>query len=333
MSGPQPAPSGAAGSSKPWPPYAVPLAGLGLVAAVVVAVTVFGGSGTTMSDGSDVTAPDPDLQELTEGVKYRDLKAGVGDECPEGAKVKIHYTGWLPDGTSFDSSRTRGVAADFELDRLIVGWQEGIPGMKKGGVRKLVIAPEKGYGKEKKPNIPPNSTLIFEVELVSFSGGSAPKVKARPRRSPIPTDLSKLSDGTLPTADDADLKPIGSAGLMYRDLKVGDGPEVRPGASALMDYIGWRRSDGKLFDSSFRGPEAFPANLGGGLIQGWMDGVPGMKVGGIRKLVIPPDLGYGERGAGADIPPFATLVFEVQVLEIKDDKATKGAKGKPPGHP
>jgi peptidylprolyl isomerase len=319
MSGPSPAPSGAAGDKKPMSPYLIPVIGVGLVVAAVAAVVAFGGSSTTMTDGTDVREPDANLKDLSEGVKFRDLKAGVGDECQEGARVKVHYTGWLPDGTVFDSSRERGKPADFDLvdgpGGVITGWVEGMSGMKKGGVRKLVISPEKGYRGEKKGSIPPNSTLIFEVELISFSGGGAePKVKARPRRSPIPADLSKLSDGTLPTADDADLKAIGTAGLKYRDLKVGDGPEVKPGAAAVMDYIGWRRSDGVVFDSSFKRSEAFPANLGGGLIEGWMQGVPGMKVGGIRKLVIPPELGYGARGAGSDIPPGATLVFEIEVL-------------------
>lgn len=308
MSAPAPAPA-----AKPWPPYAVPLLGVGLVAAVVAGVVVFAGPNSKLSDGTDVRDPDPNLQELTAGVQYRDLKGGVGEPCPAGAKVKIHYTGWTQDGNAFDSSRDRGKPADFELDQLIVGWQEGIPGMKKGGVRKLVIAPEKAYGDQKKPNIPPNSTLTFEVELLGFTPPAQPKIKARPRRDPLPADKSKLSDGTLPTAEDANLKPIGTAGLMYRDLKVGDGPEVPRGADVVMDYIGWRRSDGKVFDTSFKGPTPFQSSLGG-LIGGWQEGVPGMKVGGIRKLVIPPELGYGARGAGADIPPNATLVFEIEVL-------------------
>lgn len=307
MSAPVPA-------GKPWPAYAVPLIGVGLVAAVVGAVVMFGGPDSKLSDGTDVRDADPDLKEVSAGVQCRDLKAGVGEECPEGSKVRIHYTGWTKDGSVFDSSRSRGKPADFELDGLIIGWQEGIPGMKKGGVRKLVIAPEKAYGDKPRPNIPANSTLTFEVELLGFTPPAEARIKARPRRSPIPKDLTKLSDGTLPTAEDPNLKALGSGGLMYRDIKVGDGPEVQPGASAVMDYIGWLRSDGKPFDSSFKRPETFRANLGGGLIQGWMDGVPGMKVGGIRKLVIPADLGYGARGSPPNIPPGATLVFEIEVL-------------------
>jgi peptidylprolyl isomerase len=313
MSGPQPTPSGAAGS-KSWSPFAIPLIGVGMIVVAVVLVNALGASSTTMTDGTDVREPDPNLKELVPGVQYRDLKVGDGAECPPGATVKIHYTGWLTDGTVFDSSRDNAKPANFPLDNLIPGWQEGIPGMKKGGVRKLVIAPEMGYGDASQGKVPAKATLIFEVEMLAFAPPSEPKVKARPRRSPLPKDLTKLFDGTSPTADDPGLKAIGSGGLQYRDLKVGGGPEVMHGRSVLVDYVGWRRSDGKIFDSSFRRDKPFPANLGGGVIAGWMEGVPGMKVGGIRKLVIPPALAYGERGAGEDIPPGATLVFEIEAL-------------------
>ena len=80
--------------------------------------------------------------------------------------VKVHYTGWLTNGTVFDSSVARGEPITFGLDGVVKGWQEGIPGMKVGGVRKLVIPPEKAYGSQSKEKIPANSTLVFEVELL-----------------------------------------------------------------------------------------------------------------------------------------------------------------------
>jgi hypothetical protein len=130
-------------------------------------------------------------------------------------------------------------------------------------------------------------------------------------------DVTKLSDGTLPQANDPNLKEMGG-GLRYRDLKEGDGEEVARGATAIVDYIGWRHADGFRFDTSFKpGGKPFPANLRSGVIKGWIEGVPGMKVGGIRKLVIPPEMGYGASGAGDDIPPGATLVFEIEVLGVK----------------
>jgi FKBP-type peptidyl-prolyl cis-trans isomerase len=305
MSGPNPAPSGTPGASKPWPPYAVPLIGVGLVAAVVTAVVVFGGSGTKLSDGTDVRDPDPDLKEAAAGVQYRDLKTGVGEPCPAGATVKIHYTGWTTDGNSFDSSRERGKVAEFELEGLIKGWQEGIPGMKKGGVRKLVIAPEKGYGAAKKPNIPANSTLIFEVELLGFSGGAAAPARGAPE---------KLSDGTAPGADDPGLKDIG-AGLKVRDLKVGTGAECPPGATVVAHYTGWLQTTGKSFDSSVARGEPTEFSLRE-VVKGWQEGIPGMKVGGVRKLVIPPEQAYGA-GGRPGIPPNSTLVFEVELVGVR----------------
>lgn len=293
----------------------IPAGGIALLVILVAVIASISGGARKMSDGSDGSVDDSNLKEVATGVKYRDLKEGQGEPCSPGATVKVHYTGWLTDGTTFDSSKERGQPADFSLNEVIPGWSMGIPGMKPGGIRKLVISPEKGYGNEKKAKIPAGSTLIFEVELISATPGAPPP---RDRRSPAPTDLTKLFDGTAPNADDPALQPIGDTGLKYRDLKVGDGPEVMPGATVLADYIGWRLSDGHRFDSSWKdGGKPFTANLSGGVIAGWMKGIPGMKVGGIRKLVIPADLAYGSRGGGSDIPPNAALVFEVEVLGTK----------------
>ncbi|WP_087688131.1 MULTISPECIES: FKBP-type peptidyl-prolyl cis-trans isomerase [unclassified Pandoraea] len=106
------------------------------------------------------------------------------------------------------------------------------------------------------------------------------------------------------------------SGLQYDDLQVGDGAEATPGQTVTVHYTGWL-TDGKKFDSSKDRNDPFAFVLGGGMvIRGWDEGVAGMKVGGKRKLVIPPELGYGARGAGGVIPPNATLVFEVELLEV-----------------
>ena len=115
----------------------------------------------------------------------------------------------------------------------------------------------------------------------------------------------------------------GAAGLVKTDTRVGKGNEAVPGKTVEVHYTGWLHDPaakdmrGKQFDSSRgRGPFSFP--LGGGrVIKGWDEGVAGMKVGGMRTLVIPPELGYGARGAGGVIPPNATLVFEVELLDVK----------------
>lgn len=107
------------------------------------------------------------------------------------------------------------------------------------------------------------------------------------------------------------------SGLKYDDLAVGDGAEAQSGQMVVVHYTGWL-TDGSKFDSSVDRNEPFQFGLGRGMvIRGWDEGVQGMKVGGKRKLTIPPQLGYGAQGAGGVIPPNATLVFEVELLEIR----------------
>jgi FKBP-type peptidyl-prolyl cis-trans isomerase len=106
------------------------------------------------------------------------------------------------------------------------------------------------------------------------------------------------------------------SGLKYVDQKVGDGMEAKTGDTVVVHYTGWLK-DGKKFDSSLDRKEPFEFKIGGRVIKGWNEGVPGMKVGGKRKLIIPPELAYGKEGAGDDIPPDAELTFEVELLEIK----------------
>ena len=105
-----------------------------------------------------------------------------------------------------------------------------------------------------------------------------------------------------------------TSGLIIEDLVTGDGAEAAAGQEVTVHYTGWL-TDGKKFDSSKDRDDPFVFPLGGGrVIRGWDEGVQGMKVGGRRKLTIPPALGYGVHGAGGVIPPNATLVFEVELL-------------------
>ena len=107
-----------------------------------------------------------------------------------------------------------------------------------------------------------------------------------------------------------------ASGLSITELEVGDGAVAGPGQTVVVNYRG-TLENGKEFDSSYgRGPFSFPLGAGR-VIKGWDEGVAGMKVGGKRLLVIPPDLAYGTRGAGGVIPPNATLVFEVELLDVR----------------
>jgi FKBP-type peptidyl-prolyl cis-trans isomerase FkpA len=112
-----------------------------------------------------------------------------------------------------------------------------------------------------------------------------------------------------------------ASGLQYEEIAVGEGAEASAGAYVTVHYTGWLQnadgSAGAKFDSSKDRNEPFEFPLGAGhVIKGWDEGVQGMKVGGVRKLIIPSALGYGARGAGGVIPPNATLIFEVELLGV-----------------
>ena len=103
------------------------------------------------------------------GLTYQDVTEGTGAEAKKGDQVSVHYTGWLMDGTKFDSSKDRNAPFEFRLGggQVIKGWDEGVAGMKIGGTRKLTIPPSLGYGARGAGGvIPPNATLVFEVELL-----------------------------------------------------------------------------------------------------------------------------------------------------------------------
>ena len=147
--------------------------------------------------------------------------------------------------------------------------------------------------------------VVAGLALVAFSESSA-------------QDKDKDKDKDKPAEKVVKLP----SGLKYVDIKEGNGAEAKKGDSVEVHYTGWLTPDGekigKKFDSSLDRKKPFPFTLGAGeVIKGWDEGVAGMKVGGKRKLIIPPELAYGKKGAGDDIPPNATLIFEVELLKIK----------------
>ncbi len=119
----------------------------------------------------ELAVNEDDMTTTATGLRYQDLAEGTGSEARAGNSVSVHYTGWLTDGSKFDSSRDRGTPLTFQLGagRVIPGWEEGVAGMKVGGKRKLVIPSDLGYGtRGAPPVIPPNSTLVFDVELLEI---------------------------------------------------------------------------------------------------------------------------------------------------------------------
>lgn len=237
-----------------------------------------------------------DLTTTDSGLRYYDLVEGEGDIPVNGQDVVVHYTAWLQDGNEFiASSLDVGEPLTFTLGSdfgVFPGWDEGVSTMKPGGQRLLVIPPDLALGDQGAGRVPPNSTLLMEVELV----------EVKPLLLP-----TEVSEADFTTTD---------SGLRYYDIVVGDGEEAVTGSNVTVNYTGWL-TDNTKFDSSLDSGFPFPFTLGSQqVIQGWDEGVAGMRVGGIRQLVIPSELAYGEFGAGI-IPPNATLIFEVELLDVQ----------------
>lgn len=145
----------------------------GIVLTAVLAVTALGifaqGAKVDTSKPTSVTGP---AKKTSSGVSYWDIKVGTGATAMKGQTVNVHYTGWFTNGKQFDSS-IGGKPLPFKIGahEVIAGWEEGVAGMKVGGKRQLKIPPEMGYGAKGYPGaIPPNATLIFDVELISIDG-------------------------------------------------------------------------------------------------------------------------------------------------------------------
>ena len=237
-------------------------------------------------------------KEAAKGLKIYDEKVGTGKPAAPGAILKTHYTGWLLNGRKFGSSRDLGkpLSVVMGAGKMIKGWEQGLEGMREGGVRWFRVAPSMGYGATAYAMIPSNSTLLFRVELVS---------------SEIDEELAATMD-FFPDTTTLTLEN-GSEGLRYAIVKPGEGEPAKSGSTVKVHYTGWLVNGYKFDSSRDRGqPFAFP--LGGGrVIRGWELGVQGMLPGEKRILIVPPGLGYGSRAAGP-IPGGSTLIFAVEYL-------------------
>ena len=228
-----------------------------------------------------------------DGLLISDLVVGEGAAVEPGNLIEVHYAGvTLADGAEFDASwnRNESFFVPIGVGGLIAGWDQGLIGATEGSRRLLVIPPALAYGDAGAGGvIAPGASLVFVVDVLQIVDTPAPEIP----------DISEAT-----------------AELQLIDVTVGEGTEVVSGDRISVNYQG-SLLDGTIFDSSWDRGEPFTTNIGvGQVIQGWDEGMVGMREGGRRILVIPSDLAYGESGAGALIGPNTPLVFVVDLLRV-----------------
>lgn len=256
------------------------------------------------SDQAEVLKRYPNAKMTSSGLWYVVNAEGNGKQVADGDKMTMHIIGKLSSGTEFDNTYKTGNPVTLGAGSItgIKGLNEGLFLMHEGAKYTFIIPSslgfgERGAGKE----IPANSSLIFEVDMLS--------VQAPDPNSDFATNAAEVLK-RYPTAQKTE------SGLWYVIQKMGDGMQAEPGMQVEVNYKGML-ADGSAFDSSY-GKKPLPFKLGvGAVIPGWDEGVGLMKVGSKFLLIIPSSLGYGEGGFPPVIPPGSTLVFETELVSAK----------------
>jgi len=249
-----------------------------VLAASVVCVTGCGGGGgppAGYSVDSNKWVTTPS------GLRRKDFELGVGAKAKQGDAVNVSYTGWL-ESLSEANPFVEDTTGLFIGEDSVVGLEEGLLGMRMGGTCELIIPPALAYGEEGREGVPPNAIVHFRVTMNSVDTGYV----TRPNE------------------------------LQYQYIEFGEGQKAVDGQSLTVNYEG-SLVDGTVFDSSLQeGREPYTFVLGtGNVIQGWHEGLRGVRQGATINLIIPPSLGYGDQ-QHSSIPPNSTLYFRVEVISI-----------------
>ncbi len=263
-----------------------------------------------------------------DGYLYHIKTEGSGPQAQAGDYVRVHYTGSFLNGKAFDSSLNRGEPIVFRLGQgqVISGWDKGLTLFRQGGKGILYLPPELAYGKQGAgETIPPNSSLVFEVELVEIMDETTYKTweqgENERRRELIEAYIEmQMKKELAAIADYANQRKLPfqmtDSGLFYLIENAGEGQKAEPGSTVTVHYTG-QLLNGKVFDSSRQRNEPISFELGSGrVIQGWDEGIALFREGGKGKLLIPSPLGYGPREMG-DIPSESTLLFDIELLKVE----------------
>jgi peptidylprolyl isomerase len=254
-----------------------------------------------------------DVVTTKSGLKYLDNKPGEGKSAEAGDIITLHISAWMvkdstnlfddwsADSTkmaySIGSTKQQGEPVKMVLgsfDQMIKGSNEGITGMKPGGVRTIIIPSEMAYGSTGAGPIPPNTDLKLYVEVMDVKEAKVVKQ----------WEYDSTAVKTTPS------------GLKYVILKEGEGEKADSNDVVTVHYSGFLLN-GEKFDSSVERDEPFTLTLGRRLvIPGWEEGIALLNKGSKAKLIIPSELAYGQRDMGT-IPPGSTLIFDVEIVDIK----------------
>ncbi len=239
---------------------------------------------------------DTEIVTTASGLKYSILQKGDGERAPKmGERVTVHYTGWLEDGTKFDSSRDNGKPFAFVLGvgQVIKGWDEGVALMTKGTRCKLTIPYDLAYGEDgRPPRIPAKATLIFDVELLSFE--AMPEFKAGVK------DKQKKTE----------------SGLVYELLKEGTGDKLKAEQSFELRYAFWN-SEGKLLEATEQN-DATIKGLVESMNYKFLQEAPLlMRVGDRMRFEVPPALLFGATERGPDLPANSVTIWELELMSAR----------------
>ncbi len=238
----------------------------------------------------------PTTMKTASGLEYTITEKGTGKKPQVGDKVVVHYTGKLLNDTVFDSSKKHGQPFSFKLGagQVIKGWDEAFQLLQVGDKATIKFGPELGYGAQNMGSIPPNSTLIFDVELLDVIEGLRP--------------WDAKGKDTLTTA----------SGLKYILFSSNPaGQKIESGDKVKVHYSGFFK-DGKVFDSSVERGQPIALTVGNGqVISGWDEGLALLRKGEKAKFIIPYTLAYGEQGRPPVIPAKADLIFDVEIVDVQ----------------
>jgi len=272
-----------------------------------------------------LTANNITTEALESGLIFIEEKKGSGRNPKADQMVSVNLTVSLLDGTKIFSTDDRGEPFEYQYGQNFdtKGLEEGVGMLKKGGKAKLIVPQEIAYGPEARGQmIPPYSTIVYEVELVSMRSKEAydKEVQAQQAQQQAQEDMRKGNEKVLRDKYLADnnitVAPTAS-GLYYIETESGTGKQAMAGNTVHVHYTG-RLLDGTVFDSSIEKGEPFAFRLGvGQVIKGWDEAIAMMSEGGKATLVIPSEIAYGSRDSGR-IPAYSTLVFDVELMKVEE---------------